>query len=87
MTMRSEFILECICGHIGKIKMSENDQPSSKMWERYTLENFNGNSYYCEGITVVGVHSRNGKNRTLRDFKIHETILKTPICLPVVLMA
>lgn len=48
MTMRTEIKLQCDCGHIGFIKMSENDQPYSKPWEKYSLKELNGN---CEWYT------------------------------------
>ena len=31
-----------------KIKLSENDQPYSEMWQNYTLEGLNGTSFYTE---------------------------------------
>lgn len=45
MTMRTTFIVKCDCGHEGKIKLKENDQPYSSMWEAYTLENINGSGF------------------------------------------
>jgi hypothetical protein len=42
MTTRTRYTITCTCGHIGAINMSENDQPYSKSWESYTLENLNG---------------------------------------------
>lgn len=44
MTMRTKHPVKCSCGHIGIIKMSENDQPFSKPWESYSLEDLKGNS-------------------------------------------
>ena len=50
MTMRTELKLQCVCGHQGVIKKSENDQPYSDCWENYELINLNGNgNYYVEG--------------------------------------
>ncbi len=49
MTMRTEYLVVCPCGHTGKIKMSENDQPYSKPWERYSLENLIGSGYSTDG--------------------------------------
>lgn len=50
MTMRTELKLKCACGHIGVIKMSKNDQPYSKPWEKYSLKELNGNcEWYTEG--------------------------------------
>ena len=48
--MRTKYPLTCSCGHKGAIKMSENDQPYSKMYESYSLENINGGSYQVEGF-------------------------------------
>ncbi len=41
MATHSKFPLKCSCGHTGAIAMSENDQPYSKCWEKYRVENFN----------------------------------------------
>ena len=49
MTMRTRYRLVCDCGHEGHVKLSENDQPYSKNWERYTLEDFDGGSYSVDG--------------------------------------
>jgi len=35
----------CECGHEGAIKLKENDQPYSASFEKYTLENLDGESY------------------------------------------
>lgn len=53
MTLRTKISLICECGHEGAILMSENDQPYSTMWERYTLENFHGGSVRVEGLDEV----------------------------------
>ena len=50
MTMRTTYPLTCSCGHKGAIKMSENDQPYSKAWERYSLDGFNGGDFGVEGF-------------------------------------
>lgn len=42
MTMRTRHTVKCSCGHIGTIKMSENDQPYSKGWESYELVGLKG---------------------------------------------
>lgn len=49
MTMRTSYKLTCSCGHHGLIKMSENDQPYSKSWERYSLDGFNGSEFGVDG--------------------------------------
>jgi hypothetical protein len=53
MTMRTRYKLVCKCGHEGHVKLSENDQPYSTSWESYTLEGFNGGSYYVEGAASI----------------------------------
>lgn len=50
LTMRTKYPLTCSCGHKGAIKMSENDQPYSKPYESYSLENLKGGSYRVEGF-------------------------------------
>lgn len=48
--MRTEHPVECNCGHVGIIKMSENDQPFSDPWEKYTLQGLKGSGeYYVDG--------------------------------------
>lgn len=37
MTMRTYYYFQCPNGHQGAEKISENDQPYSKMWESVTL--------------------------------------------------
>jgi hypothetical protein len=49
MTTVTNYSVTCDCGHIGAIKMKENDQPYSKQWERYSLVDLNGNSTGIEG--------------------------------------
>lgn len=53
MTMRTTYVVTCPCGHKGTIKMSENDQPYSMMWESYSLENINGGSYRIGGVAKL----------------------------------
>jgi len=50
MTMRTTYSITCSCGHKGAITMSENDQPYSKCYESYSLENLNGHTYQVEGF-------------------------------------
>ena len=52
MTMRTAYEVTCSCGHVGRIRMSENDQPYSKSWEKYTLEDLDGSGYYVEGFAT-----------------------------------
>lgn len=51
MTSHTTYLVICTCGHNGSIKMSENDQPYSKCWESYSLENLNGIRYSVDGTT------------------------------------
>lgn len=44
MTTTSRDKLICECGHEGFLKLRENDQPYSSLWEAYSLENFDGGS-------------------------------------------
>ena len=46
MTMRTEYSVICDCGHEGNIKLTENDQPYSKMYQNYTPENLEGDSFH-----------------------------------------
>lgn len=39
---RTTYPVTCNCGHEGKIKLSENDQPYSTIWESWSLENLKG---------------------------------------------
>jgi hypothetical protein len=53
MTMHTRYAVRCACGHVGAIHMSENDQPYSKPWERYRLEDVQGDSgYYVDGCAT-----------------------------------
>jgi hypothetical protein len=45
MTMRTYYEVICDCGHIGKIKRSENDQPYSEMWESWSLVDLKGGNF------------------------------------------
>jgi len=40
MTSSSRDALVCACGHTGALKLRENDQPFSGLWEKYSLEGF-----------------------------------------------
>ena len=45
MTTTSRDPLMCRgCGHTGAMKLKENDQPFSSLWEVYSLEGFDGGS-------------------------------------------
>ena len=44
MTSSSRDALVCACGHTGALKLRENDQPFSGLWEKYSLEGFDGGS-------------------------------------------
>lgn len=45
MALSSSFKVICDCGHDGKIKLRENDQPFSSMWEAYSVEGLNGSGF------------------------------------------
>lgn len=45
MTMRTIYRVICNCGHKGGIRLSENDQPFSSNWEKYSLIDLNGGSF------------------------------------------
>lgn len=45
MTTTSRDPLICECGHTGSLKLRENDAPFSALWEAYSLEGFDGESY------------------------------------------
>lgn len=44
MTTTSREKIVCSCGHQGFVKLKENDQPFSGLWEAYSLEGFSGKS-------------------------------------------
>ena len=44
MTTTSRDLIVCECGHEGNLKLRENDQPYSSLWEAYSLEGFDGGS-------------------------------------------
>jgi hypothetical protein len=48
MTTRTSYPVRCKCGHVGAIRMSENDQPYSANWESYTLVGLLGGSHSVE---------------------------------------
>ena len=55
MTTSTRFKLVCECGHSGNLKMSENDQPYSKCWEKYVVEDLNSKQdhIYVDGSISV----------------------------------
>jgi hypothetical protein len=61
MTMRTRYNLICSCGHRGTIVRKENDQPYSKDWDSFSLENLNGNSFYSEQLIDWDVVFKNMK--------------------------
>lgn len=48
MTTRTSYPVKCECGHIGAIRMSENDAPYSTQYESYALKDLMGNGYHIE---------------------------------------
>jgi hypothetical protein len=42
MTLRTQELIICECGHKGFLLCSENDQPYSSLWEDYSLSGFDG---------------------------------------------
>lgn len=53
MTMHTRYPLVCSCGNKGSVKMTENDQPYSRMYESYSLEGFNGGTCRVDGYTTL----------------------------------
>lgn len=53
MTLRTEWVLECLCGHRGEITRAENDSSFSKQYESYSLHGFAGTPYYLEGFASI----------------------------------
>jgi hypothetical protein len=49
MTLRTKHDVQCKCGHIGQILLSENDQSFSTNWQKYSLENLDGSAYSIDG--------------------------------------
>lgn len=49
MTTVTKYSVTCSCGHVGTIKMKENDQPFSGQWESYSLVDLNGSATGVEG--------------------------------------
>lgn len=45
MTSSSYDDLVCECGHVGKLRCRENDQPFSGLWMEYSLEGFQGGRF------------------------------------------
>lgn len=50
MTTVTNHPVICDCGHVGAIKMKENDQPYSNQWEKYSLVDLNSNLANIEGV-------------------------------------
>lgn len=53
MTTHHEEPVVCECGHAGIVHWSENDQPFSKQWEKYSIAGFTGEGFYIEGFTTL----------------------------------
>lgn len=53
MTMHTRYSLTCSCGHSGSVKVTENDQPYSSMYESYSLEGFTGDTYSVDGYSSL----------------------------------
>ena len=51
MTTHIRYGMICSCGHSGFLKVMENDQPYSKMYESYSLEGFDGGCFNVDGCT------------------------------------
>ena len=45
MTMRTSYRVDCPCGHVGAIRMSENDAPFSRPWESYEPIDLQGSGF------------------------------------------
>lgn len=51
MTLRTTISVPCKCGYTGTVKRSENDQPYSDCWERFTpMNDLIGSEYYVDGF-------------------------------------
>ena len=50
MALRTTISIPCKCGFIGKVKRTENDQPMSVCWERFTPVDLIGNEHYVDGF-------------------------------------
>lgn len=51
MASSSFYKVTCECGHVGSIKMKEND--ALGQWEEYTLQNLNGGRANIKGGTLT----------------------------------
>lgn len=52
MTTHTKYLVTCTCGHVGTLKMSENDQPYSKQYESYSLDGLKGSNYGVDGFAT-----------------------------------
>ena len=48
MTTRTSNAVQCECGRVGSIVLSENDQPYSRPSERYSPRGLKGNGFVCD---------------------------------------
>lgn len=46
MTIRTYTKLKCLCGQVGEIVESENDQPFSREWSKASLRNLGNKGNY-----------------------------------------
>lgn len=53
MTTRHEVPVVCECGHEGIVYWSENDQPFSSQWEKYSISGFDGEIFHIGGSSSV----------------------------------
>lgn len=53
MTTHHEVPVVCECGHTGTVHWSENDQPFSRQWEKYSISGFDGEMFEIGGSTNV----------------------------------
>lgn len=53
MTMTTKYPVLCDCGHRGLLRMRENDQPFSSQWERWSVSDLEGGTYYTEGYITL----------------------------------
>lgn len=45
MTMKTSYRVDCPCGHVDAIRMSENDAPFSRPWESYEPVDLEGSGF------------------------------------------
>ncbi|MNK32888.1 hypothetical protein D3C87_513590 [compost metagenome] len=51
MTLRTTISVTCQCAYTGTVQRSENDQPMSDCWEKFTpMGDLIGNEYYVDGF-------------------------------------